>query len=432
MNCLIEVYGCQMNVHDGEILAGILQSAGHTIVKKPANADAVFVVTCAVREHAETRAMGRITHLAGVRKDGRKPLMVLCGCVAQEHGENLLGKVKILDMVVGPDSYHKMPELLQEGGRRAVTDQGTEKYEDHSPVREQFPRSFVNVMRGCDNYCTYCIVPYVRGRERSRPVDSVVSEVRDLAEAGFREITLLGQNVNSYSHEGTHFPHLLEMVSDAAGESCWIRFVTSNPRDLSQELASVMASRANICHQFHLPAQSGSDRVLKTMNRGYTRNGYIDKVNMLRDHMPDIVLSTDMIAGFPGETIEDFQQSVSLMKEVQFDYAFLFRYSERKGTAALKITPSVPVKERLRRLSVLQELQMGITIQRSKALEGREMTVLVTGPARGKGQTAARTRGNRMVILSGTDYEPGEMINVRIYRADGYTHFGEPVIPLSH
>ncbi len=431
MNCLIEVYGCQMNVHDGEILAGILQAAGHMIVKKPQSADAVFVVTCAVREHAETRAIGRVTHLAGIRNKGRKPIVVLCGCVAQEHGDELINKIGVLDLVVGPDSYHLIPELLMEKRRRAVTEQCNEKYEEFTPVREQFPRSFVNVMRGCDNFCTYCIVPYVRGSERSRPVDAVVSEVEKLAGVGFREVTLLGQNVNSYSHGSTGFPELLQMVSDAAGDNCWIRFVTSNPRDLTDRLASVMASRANICNQFHLPAQSGSDSVLKAMNRGYTRNGYISKVKMLREYMPDIVLSTDMIAGFPGESSEDFLQSVSLLDEVQFDYAFLFRYSERKGTKALEITPSVPVKERLRRLSVLQELQTEITLSKSKALEGSEMTVLVTGPARGSGQTASRTRGNRMVILEGTNYHPGEMLRVRITRADGYTHFGEPVTHLS-
>jgi len=432
MNCLIEVYGCQMNVHDGEILAGILQSAGHKIVKKPRDADAVFVVTCAVREHAETRAVGRVTHLAGLGKDGKKPLVCICGCVAQEHGEDLLENVKVIDLVVGPDSYHRIPELLLESKRQAVTEQCSERYEEFSPVREQFPRAFVNVMRGCDNYCTYCIVPYVRGSERSRPLEAVISEVRKLVEGGFHEITLLGQNVNSYSHGSAGFPELLQLVSDAAGESCWVRFVTSNPRDLTEELASVMASRANICNQFHLPAQSGSDSVLKAMNRGYTRNGYLSRIKMLRDYMPDIVLSTDMIAGFPGESSECFNQSVSLLEEVQFDYAFLFRYSERKGTAALDLSPVVPVEERLRRLSVLQELQTAITARKSKELEGRVKTVLVTGPARGRKQTASRTMGNRMVILQGTSYRPGDFLKVRISKADGYTHFGETVTRLSH
>lgn len=431
MNCLIEVYGCQMNVHDGEILAGILKSAGHRIVKKPRSADAVFVVTCAVREHAETRAIGRVTHLAGIRRNGKKPVVVLCGCVAQEHGQELIDRIGVIDLVVGPDSYHLIPGLLEESVRQAVTSQCIEEYEDFTPVREQFPRSFVNVMRGCDNYCTYCIVPYVRGRERSRPADAVVEEVRSLVRAGFREVTLLGQNVNSYLHGEIRFPELLRMVSDAAEDRCWVRFVTSNPRDLTEDLAEVMASRANICNQFHLPVQSGSDSVLKSMNRGYTRNGYLEKVRMLRNLMPDIVLSTDMIAGFPGESPGDFNLSASLLEEVRFDYAFLFRYSERKGTAALEIGPSVPVEERLRRLSILQELQTGITVEKSKTLLGRELEVLVTGPARGRGQTASRTMGNRMVILEGRNYQPGQLLKVKINRADGYTHFGEPAIPRS-
>jgi len=424
MTYYIEIYGCQMNVHDGEILSGILQSAGHTAVKDIHAADAVFVVTCAVREHAETRALGRITHLAGIPE--RKPVMVLCGCVAQEHGEKLLKEIKLLDLVVGPDVYHRLPELLQERRRIAVTDQGSENYEQVTAVREQFPRSFVTVMRGCNNYCTYCIVPGVRGRERSRTAELILKEVKKLVEGGYREITLLGQNVNSYSFQGLMFPELLERVSDAAGDSCRVRFVTSHPRDLTEKLAFVMSSRENICNQFHLPAQSGNDRVLEVMHRGYTRQAYLEKVTMLKELMPDIVLSTDMIAGFPGETPEEFEDSVSLLKEVRYDYAFLFRYSERAGTAALNIEPPVPVKERLRRLSILQELQSGITLEKSKQTVGKNMTVLVTGPARREGQTASRTMGNRLVILQSRNYSPGELVPVKIVKADGYTHFGEP------
>ncbi len=431
MNCFIEVYGCQMNAHDGEILAAVLKSAGHRMVDDPGEAGAIFIVTCAVREHAETRALGRLTHLAGIRTSGRRPIMVLCGCVAQEHGEKLLKGMKLLDLVVGPDCYHLIPGLLQESRRVALTEQGGEDYEGFEPVREQFPRAFVNVIRGCDNFCTYCIVPHVRGRERSRPFQAVLSEIKSLADAGFREITLLGQNVNSYSNGGLGFPELLGMASEAAGDRCWLRFVTSNPRDLTPGLVSVMASSDNICNQFHLPAQSGSDRVLRAMNRGYTRKGYIEKVEMLREAMPDIVLSTDMIAGFPGETPGEFEESVTLLEEIRFDYAFLFRYSERQGTAAVDITPGVPVEERLRRLNELQTIQMEITIARSRELLGMTKTVLVTGPARMPGQLAARTMGNRMVILENTEYSPGDLLDARITRADGYTHFGEPVIPLS-
>jgi tRNA-2-methylthio-N6-dimethylallyladenosine synthase len=425
MICHIEVYGCQMNVHDGEILAGILTSAGHTVVTGAESADAVFIVTCAVREHAETRAMGRATHLAGIQS--KKPLLVMCGCVAQEHGSKLLEKMKLVDLVVGPDSYHLIPGLLEENNRVSATLQGIETYEKYKAVRKQFPCAFVTVMRGCNNFCTYCIVPYVRGRERSRPVELILQEVRELTEQGYGEITLLGQNVNSYNCDSVDFPLLLDMVAAAAGEKCRIRFVTSHPRDLTVELVEVMASRQNICNQFHLPAQSGNDRVLAAMNRGYTRNEYLDKVAMLRRLIPDIVLSTDMIAGFPGETLEEFNDSVSLLSEVHFDYAFLFRYSERTGTGALHLSPKVPEEERLRRLSVLQELQTRITIERSQTLLGQEKTVLVTGPARRAGQLASRTTGNRLVILKQTNFAKGELVKVKITGAEGYTHFGEPL-----
>jgi tRNA-2-methylthio-N6-dimethylallyladenosine synthase len=429
MRCRIEVYGCQMNVHDSEILESILTSAGHSIVGSPEDSDAVFIVTCAVREHAETRALGRATHLAGSGRGGKKPLTVLCGCVAQEHGASLLDRMPTLDMVVGPDCYHRIPELLLQGGRTALTEQGVEDYEGFTPTRKEFPRAFITVMRGCDNYCSYCIVPHVRGRERSRPVDRILAEVESLVHLGYGEITLLGQNVNSYSSGGVRFPELLRQVSDSTGDRCMTRFVTSHPRDLTPELAKVMASRGNICNQFHLPVQSGNDRILAEMNRGYTRAEYLRKVAMLRELMPDIVLSTDMIAGFPGETEKEFADSLSILEEVRFDYAFLFRYSERTGTAACRLERSVPVKERLRRLAMLQELQAEITLERSRKLVGRTMTVLVTGPARKPDQTACRTQGNRLVVLDSCGCSPGEFIEVEITRADGYTHFGRRLQP---
>ena len=425
MICYIEVYGCQMNVHDAEILSGILKNSGHTVVNNVKLAEVIFVVTCAVREHAETRALGRVTHLSGM--PSKKPIMVLCGCVAQEHGDRLLKKIKILDLVVGPDVYHKIPELLNEGRRVAVTDQGMEDYEAVSAVREQFPRSFVTVMRGCNNFCTYCIVPHVRGRERSRPTDLILKEISGLVDAGYREITLLGQNVNSYKHKNVDFPELLRKVSKIASDKCWVRFVTSHPRDLTRRLAEVMVSNDNICNQFHLPAQSGNNRILKAMNRGYSIEEYLDKVSMLRELMPDIVLSTDMIAGFPGETLEEFEDSVSLLKKIRYDYAFLFRYSERQGTSALNIPSSVPVKERLRRLSIFQELQTEITKAQAEKIVGQEKKVLVTGPARKPGQMASRTMGNRLVILESEEYTPGTFLQVRITRANGYTQFGEEV-----
>lgn len=416
-----------MNVHDSELIAGILQEDGFVPVDRPEDARVVLLVSCAVREHAETRVLGRAAQLGGLaRREAGDTLLVLCGCVAQEHGNRLLKRYPDLDLVVGPDCYRELPSMLRRRVRSCAVEFREEDYRGVTAVRREFPRSFVTIMRGCDNYCSYCIVPFVRGRERSRPAASVVEEVEDLAGRGFREITLLGQNVNSYRDGGTMFPELLGMVSVSAG-SAWVRFVTSHPKDITADTVEVMAASGNVCRQLHLPFQSGSDTVLRRMNRGYTSSQYREKIAMLREAMPGIVLSTDVIAGFPGETEKDFMGTVGMLEEVRFDYAFLFRYSERKGTAAAEMDGQLPEEERLRRLGVLQELQRSITEDRSRRLLGRELDVLVTGPAKRPGQQAGRTEGNRMVVLEGTDYAPGSFVSVRITGADGWTHFGEPV-----
>lgn len=430
MRYYIDVYGCQMNVHDSEIISGILQSGGFRQVFDPAEARVIILVSCAVREHAETRVLGRAAQLGGLwkgREEGR-PLIVLCGCVAQEHGNALLKKYRDLDLVVGPDCYRELPRLIGKASPDSLVEFRGDDYEGIEPVRRDFPRAFVTIMRGCDNFCSYCIVPFVRGRERSRGWSDVICEVKSLADEGYGEITLLGQNVNSYLDRKVTFPDLLEKASLAAGRS-WLRFVTSHPRDLDRQVVSVMASSGNICKQLHLPVQSGSDRVLKRMNRGYTSGEYLEKIAILRESMPDIVLSTDVIAGFPGETPEDFFLTVSMLEEVRFDYAFLFRYSERTGTAATAMENGVPEDERLERLGALQELQRRITTEKSKELVGKLLEVLVTGPARYPDQQAARSPGNRMVVLEGTDYSPGTFVTVRIDRADGWTHFGVPAEP---
>lgn len=419
----IEVYGCQMNVRDSELLEGILASSGYLKAMGPESADVVLVVTCAVREKAEIRALGRATQLAGARKDG-KPLVVICGCVAQEHGEELLERFPQIDIVVGPDGYHRLPELVSDGRRRALVEQGIDDYENLPSLRNTFPRAFVTITRGCDNFCSYCIVPHVRGRERSRSPGMILQEVRGLVESGYREITLLGQNVNSYSSGHTGFHQLLAEVAREASPA-WVRFVTSHPRDLGERMVGVMASCGNICPALHLPAQSGSDGVLSSMNRGYTRREYLQKVQMLRSAIPGIVLSTDMIAGFPGETEEDFALSLSLLSEVGFDYGFLFRYSERKGTAAADMPGAVPVAVRLERLQRLQALQNRITRERSAQLEGRTLPVLLTGKGTLKGQVLGRTPGNRTVVVDECDRPFGTFMNVTITSADGWTHHGE-------
>ncbi|NOQ23089.1 MAG: tRNA (N6-isopentenyl adenosine(37)-C2)-methylthiotransferase MiaB [Candidatus Aegiribacteria sp.] len=427
MTYYIHVYGCQMNVHDSEIISGILELEGFSSTEDPESADVILLVSCAVREHAETRVLGRLSQLGGWwrgRKSG-KPLMVLCGCVAQEHGDGLLKRFRDLDLVVGPDCYRDLPGLIRGSARISVVDFREGDYTGIEPVRVEFPRAYVTIMRGCDNFCSYCIVPYVRGRERSRKSDVILSEVAALSEGGYGEITLLGQNVNSYHDEKISFPLLLRRVASAAGTS-WIRFVTSHPKDLGRETVEVMASEKNICRYLHLPFQSGSDVILKKMNRGYTVQEYLERIEVLREAMPDIVLSTDVIAGFPGESEEDFQKTADLLEKVRFDNAFLFKYSERSGTTACGLEDSVPEEERLARLNHLQELQRMITIEKSGELLGRTLRILITGPAKKPRQQAGRTEGNRIVILDDTDFCPGSFLNVKITRADGWTHFGEP------
>jgi len=423
----INAYGCQMNVHDSEIISGILESNGFSSTEDPESADVILLVSCAVREHAETRVLGRLSQLGGWWRDRKsgKPLMILCGCVAQEHGEALLERFRDLDLVVGPDCYRDLPGLISGSARISTVDFREGDYTGIEYVRMGFPRAYVTIMRGCDNFCSYCIVPYVRGRERSRKSDDILREISALSEGGYGEITLLGQNVNSYHDGETSFPLLLRKAASAA-RSSRIRFVTSHPKDLDLETVEVMASEKNICRCLHLPLQSGSNIILKKMNRGYTAGEYLERIGMLRDAMPDIVLSTDVIAGFPGESEEDFQKTVDLLEKVRFDNAFLFKYSERSGTAACSLENAVPFDTRLARLNRFQELQRVITVEESGKLLGRNLMVLITGSAKRPRQQAGRTEGNRMVILEDTDFCPGSFVNVKITRADGWTHFGEP------
>ncbi len=422
----LEVYGCQMNVHDSEIMAGVLTEAGMSAAESPELADVILVVSCAVRETAETRALGRAAQLCGLKGREGLPLVGVCGCVAREHGADLLARLPALDLVVGPDSYRELPRFLAGEGGGCSVEFRPESYDGIVAVRRDFPRSFVTVMRGCDNRCSYCIVPQVRGPERSRAAQAVLDEVAQLAAEGYGEITLLGQNVNSYRDGEVDFPRLLEMAAQRAAPA-WIRFVTSHPRDFGPRLARAMAQNPNVCPQLHLPVQSGSDRVLAAMGRGYTVREYMERVAIARGAVPHIVLSTDVIAGFPGETEDDFRRTEELLRRVRYDYAFLFRYSERSGTRAAEMEDALPVEERLRRLRNLQRLQRSITTERSRALVGREMDVLVTGSARRPGQQAARSPGNRMVVMEGTRFDPGARVRVRVERADGWTHFALPV-----
>lgn len=420
-----------MNLHDSEIISGILNSAGYLPSPNLDSADIVLIVSCAVREHAETRVLGRTAQIGGIRRSQHreKALLILCGCVAQEHGSKLLERFPDLDLVVGPDCYLELPELIEKKNREAAVQFGGGDYSEVEIIRKDFPRAFVTIMRGCNNYCAYCIVPYVRGRERSCDSEHILDEISRLSMDGFREITLLGQNVNSYNCDGIRFAGLLESAATVA-EPARLRFVTSHPRDLNNEIIKVMSSHENICNQLHLPVQSGSNKILVRMKRGYSREEYLDKIFALREAMPEIVLSTDLIAGFPGETEAEFNDTVELLEYIRYDYAFLFKYSERTGTAASGMDNAIPEDERLGRLNHLQKIQRRITIEKSEELVGKVLDVLILGDAKGDKQQAARTSGNRVVILEGTSFPPGAFISVEITRADGWTHFAVPyVIP---
>jgi tRNA-2-methylthio-N6-dimethylallyladenosine synthase len=417
----VETYGCQMNEYDSGMIRELLRAAGHTIVPGTSDAEAVIVNTCSVRERAEERVLGRLRHLRGLTPPGC--IIIAAGCVAQRMGNELL-ETTPADLVVGTDGYGRLPELIEAAGdgRRAVwtPEDPTESYDRRPPASGANVTEFVAVMRGCDNYCTYCIVPYVRGRERSRPVASVVREVAGLVERGAREVTLLGQNVNSYRDGECGFPELLRRVA-AVPDLRRLRFATSHPKDLSEELIEVVASVDEVCEHVHLPVQSGSDRVLRAMGRRYDRARYVSLTAALRESVPGVAITTDIIVGFPGETAADYEETVSLMREVRFDSAFMFRYSVRRGTAASALVDDVPEDVKIERLKAIIDLQKDITWSINEKLVGSDVEVLSEGPSeRDPDVSFGRTRDNRGVVLSG-DAPRGTLVTARVREASAWT-----------
>lgn len=434
----IETYGCQMNVADSEVVASVMQMAGYESTSSLDDADAVFLNTCSVRDNAEQKILHRLDALDAVRR--KRPLIIgVLGCMAERVKEELLEKHHA-DLVAGPDAYLSLPDLVAqaETGHKAINIElsTTETYRDVVPQRLHGARigGYVSIMRGCNNFCHYCIVPYTRGRERSRDVESILREVRDLRDRGFKEVTLLGQNVNSYiapSPSGTAggtFPELLRAVAlEAPGMR--IRFTTSHPKDMSDETLRVIAEMPNVCKHIHLPVQSGSDRILKLMNRKYTRAWYMDRVEAIRRIIPDCGLSTDIFVGYHSETEEDHQLSLSLMREVQYDSAFMFKYSERPGTYASKHLPDdVPEKEKIRRLNELIQLQTDISAQQNKKDEGREFDVLLEGFAkRSREQLMGRTEQNKAVVIAKGNHHIGQTVRVKITGSTSATLLGETI-----
>ena len=435
----IETYGCQMNVADSEVVASVMQMAGYETTESLDEADAVFLNTCSVRDNAEQKIYHRLDALDAVRR--KRPLIIgVLGCMAERVKDDLLENHHA-DLVAGPDAYLSLPDLIAqaETGHKAINIElsTSETYKDVVPQRLHGARigGFVSIMRGCNNFCHYCIVPYTRGRERSRDVESILREVRDLRDRGFKEVTLLGQNVNSYvrptpdpSRAGgeLRFPELLRMVAEEAPEMR-VRFTTSHPKDMSDETLQVIAEMPNVCKHIHLPVQSGSDRILKLMNRKYTREWYLDRVAAIRRIIPDCGLSTDIFVGYHSETEEDHQLSLSLMREVGYDSAFMFKYSERPGTYASKHLPDdVPEEEKIRRLNELIALQTEISAQQNKKDEGKEFDVLIEGfSKRSREQLMGRTEQNKAVVMPKAGHHIGETVKVRIMGSTSATLLGE-------
>ena len=435
----IETYGCQMNVADSEVVASVMQMAGYETTENLDEANAVFLNTCSVRDNAEQKIYHRLEALAAIRR--KRPLIIgVLGCMAERAQQDLLDNHHA-DLIAGPDAYLSLPDLIAqaETGHKAMNIElsTTETYKDIVPQRIGLGHrigGFVSIMRGCNNFCHYCIVPYTRGRERSRDIESILKEVRDLRDRGFKEVTLLGQNVNSYRskerrREGekeTDFPALLRRVAEEAPEMR-IRFTTSHPKDMSDETLQVIAEMPNVCKHIHLPVQSGSDKILKLMNRKYTREWYLDRVAAIRRIIPDCGLSTDIFVGYHSETEEDHQMSLDLMREVGYDSAFMFKYSERPGTYASKHLPDdVPEEEKIRRLNELIALQTEISAQQNKKDEGKTFEVLVEGfSKRSRERLCGRTEQNKMVVFPKAGHHIGETVQVKITGSTSATLLGE-------
>lgn len=433
-NLALLTYGCQMNKYDSEKIAGILQKSGIRLTDDLNNADIVILNTCSIREKAEQKVYSQIGRLTPLKKRNRKLIIGVGGCVAQIQGEKILQRAPHVDLVFGTLNIYKLPHLIREvekkGERIADIDNDYSEDNDLAPIkREGSIHAWLSIMHGCDNYCTYCVVPYTRGREKSRPKESILSEIRGLAEEGFKEVTLLGQNVNSYGRdtgEDIDFPDLLSIIDRVKGIKR-IRFITSHPKDLSDKLIKVMADLPKVCEYLHLPIQAGSDRVLTDMNRGYTSGDYLKKIDRLKESIPKIALSTDIIIGFPGETDGDFERTRDIVKKVCYDGIYLFKYSPRKETPAAIFSNQLSNTIKQARFEEILKLQKEITLKKNKELEGKVVEVLVEGEDKNANKRlTGRTRTNKIVNFSIDMPEDrksliGELVNVSILKSNLYS-----------
>ena len=441
----VETYGCQMNISDGELMEGILEAQGYEISASPEDADVILVNTCAIREHAERRVLGRVGQLLGLKRERPDLVIGVTGCMAQRMGETLLEKAPHVDLVMGPDGYRSLPERLAEieegrkilpsrsakkrGPQLAVLDlQLGENYEGLDQRRSSRISAWVPVQRGCDHRCTFCIVPYVRGPEKNRMPGEVLREIEEIADSGITEVTLLGQTVNSYEADGQSFPDLLRSVARVPGIRR-VRFTSPHPNDVTTDLLDVMAEETAVCEQLHLPLQAGSDRTLRRMLRRYTVEGFLEKVELARTVIPDIGLSTDVIVAFPGETHDEYEETLEVMRSVRFDDAYTYRYSPREGTPATRfpVADFVPDAEAKDRLERLIEVHRAIQAEINEAEVGRVEEVLVEKEARGPGQILGRSRRNKVVAFVASPELVGTYQEVRLTGTTGATFVGELV-----
>lgn len=428
----VETYGCQMNVGDSEIVVSLMQREGYVYTDRIEQADVILINTCSIRDNAEQRIWGRLNELKRYRKARPGLIVGILGCMAERLREQLLEGPWGVDVVAGPDAYRDLPRLVREaeaGGKGVNVLLSTEEtYAEIAPVRldRNGVSAFVAIMRGCNNFCSYCVVPYTRGRERSRDAATIVAEAQSLFDNGYREVTLLGQNVNSYRASEVDFPELLRRVASIS-PLLRVRFATSHPKDMSDRLLETMASMPNICRAIHLPAQSGATSMLERMNRKYTREWYLDRIAAIRRYMPDCAITTDLIAGFSGETEEEHAATLSLMREVGYSWAFMFKYSERPGTFAQRNLPDdVPDEVKSRRLQEIIALQNDLSLESNRRDVGREFEVLVESESkRNSGQLSGRTSQNKVVVFDRGNHRIGDYVRVRVTGCTSATLLGE-------
>jgi tRNA-2-methylthio-N6-dimethylallyladenosine synthase len=423
-------YGCQMNLYDGELVSSLLTREGFALTSSLEDAQVILFNTCSVRDHAEKRVLGRINTLAALKRRRPELIIGVLGCMGQRLGEGMKEIAPAVDLVLAPDAYRNLPGILHDkldgsnGHHYFCSGDPDETYGDVMPQRREGLNAFVAIMRGCDNFCSFCIVPYARGRERSRPAEQIISEICQAVADGFAEVTLLGQNVNSYRCDDVDFPDLLLRVSRVEGLQR-IRFMTSHPRDLGNKLIEVMAQGGKVCPSLHLPAQSGSDRVLALMQRGYTRAEYLRKVDLLRREVENLALSTDLLCGFPTESEDDFRQTLDLMEAAAFDGAFTFKYSPRPGTTAAQMEDDVPETVKLERLEQMISLSRRLADQSHRRMTGKEVEVLLEAPSpQDAGEWTGRTACGRVALTPGR-FSAGQTVKIRVESLRGFSLWGQ-------